>query len=258
MKTPKVLDDLRQLKAITAARIGLPRAGSSIATDEILSFDLDHARARDAVHLPFQVEAIMQQLAARQLPAIQVHSAASDRTVYLQRPDLGRQLDKASQQRLADVQPDCKGDVDLVIVIADGLSTSAIHTNAIPLIDALLPRVTAQGLSLAPVIVASQARVAIADEIGEWLKARVSINLIGERPGLSSSDSLGIYLTYGPRQGCTDAERNCISNIRQGGLSPKQAVRLLENLLTSALRLRLSGVQLKDDSSLLENQGNSD
>jgi ethanolamine ammonia-lyase small subunit len=252
MKPPKVLDDLRLLKTLTAARIGLPRAGSSVATHEMLNFDLDHARARDAVHLPFQSDEILNQLNAMQFEALPVHSAAKDRTTYLQRPDLGRQLDDASRTRLSELRSRHDNTADLAIIIADGLSTSAIHSNALIFLNEFLPVAKARGWSHAPIVVASQARVALADEIGELLNARLSIILIGERPGLSSSDSMGIYLTYGPCRGKTDADRNCISNIHQGGISHPEAARLLQNLISSAFRLQLSGVQLKDDSTLLE------
>lgn len=253
MKPPKVLDDLRGLREITAARIGLPRAGSSIATREMLGFDLDHARARDAVHLPFNSHEITHELLARQLNTLSVHSAAGDRSIYLQRPDLGRNLDDKSRQRLAEIRHDHKQQAnDLAIVIGDGLSSRAIHSNALPFLDAFIPLARTQGWSLSPIVVATQARVALADEIGQLLGARLSIMLIGERPGLSSADSMGIYLTYEPRTGRTDADRNCISNIHQGGISHIESATLLENLIASAFRLRLSGVKLKDDRTLLE------
>lgn len=252
MKVPRVLDDLRQLREITAARIGLPRAGASIATREMLQFELDHARARDAVHLPFDSEPLLHGLQQRGLDTLAVHSAAGNRSLYLQRPDLGRRLDSDSKARLdragtlQDVSP------DLALVIADGLSTRAVHENALPLLDAFLPLADARGWTLAPVTVASQARVALADEIGQLLRARIAAILIGERPGLSAADSLGIYLTYAPRVGRSDAERNCISNIRAQGMSHTEAATLLQNLVAAALSRRLSGVQLKDDRMLLE------
>jgi ethanolamine ammonia-lyase small subunit len=252
MKPPKVLDDLRRLKTVTAARIGLPRAGSSVATKEMLGFDLDHARARDAVHLPFRSDELVKELQERQLEVLQVHSAANDRPTYLQRPDLGRQLDESSRQRLAGLRSAHENTPDLAIVIADGLSTRAIHSNALPFLDEFLPLTQTRGWKLAPIVVASQGRVALADEVGQGLNARLSVMLIGERPGLSSADSMGIYLTYSPRAGRTDAERNCISNIHQGGINHTEAARLLETLVATAFRLELSGVQLKDDSTLLE------
>jgi ethanolamine ammonia-lyase small subunit len=246
MKPSNALSRLKKLHELTPARIGLARAGSSISTREVLKFDHDHARARDAVHLPFDSENIKQALRVRELPVVQIHSAAANRSVYLQRPDLGRQLDGDSKSLLEHFRPPDSQDFDLGVVIADGLSARAVHTNAIPLIDQfrLLPGV--QDWRWSPVVIASQARVAIADEIGEILKTRISIILIGERPGLSAADSMGIYLTFAPRKGRTNAERNCISNIRPGGLGYKDAALKLECLIHEAFRRRLSGVLLKD------------
>jgi len=241
----KPLYDLSPFKKLTPARIGLARTGSSIATHDILAFDLDHAQARDAVHLPFDSAAIASQLDDRQIQSISVHSAAADRTTYLQRPDLGRQLDGPSRQRLKQHRSPDKNGYDLAMVIADGLSARAIHSNAITFVDSFKKHSAAQGWQWAPLVIASQARVALADEIGEILKARLSVILIGERPGLSAADSMGIYLTYAPRIGCTDAQRNCISNIRQAGLSPEKAARHLLVLISSAFKLGLSGVNLK-------------
>jgi ethanolamine ammonia-lyase small subunit len=256
MKSLKVLDDLRALRTITAARIGLPRAGSSIATSEMLAFDLDHARARDAVHLPFQTDLLVAGLHERGLDSLQVHSAAADRASYLQRPDLGRRLNAHSRAAVLAAAADSAP--DLVLVIGDGLSTAAIHANALPLLDALLPLCQARHWRLAPVVVANQARVALADEVGECLGARVAVHLIGERPGLSAADSMGIYLTYAPRVGRTDAQRNCISNIRDGGLDHTQAASLLVRLLTLSLQRELSGVALKDDCQLIEQLDSGD
>lgn len=261
-------DDLRALADLTAARIGLPRSGSSISTAELLAFDLDHARTRDAVHLPFDVAAIEQGLGARGLGAIALQSAAADRTRYLQRPDLGRRLSDAGRAALlarapgsmsaesdledsAERPPSRAAASDLALIVADGLSARAIHDNALPFLDAWLPMVQAHDWSLATVVVASQARVALADEIGALLHARLSVILIGERPGLSAADSMGIYLTYQPRPGRTDAERNCISNIRRGGLAYPEAAQLLTRLIAGAFRLELSGVRLKDDRALI-------
>lgn len=252
MKAPRVLADLRQLREISAARIGLRRAGVSIATDEMLQFDLDHARARDAVHLPFRPQDLARQLHERHLDTLSVHSAAMDRSTYLQRPDLGRRLDEPSRDTLIQFVDAQRATADLVMVVADGLSTRAIHDNALALLDAFLPLAAAHGWQLAPVVIASEARVALADEIGQLLQARLAIILIGERPGLSAADSMGLYLTYTPHIGCSDAQRNCISNIRRGGLGYAQAALQLDNLVSRALRLGLSGVQLKDDGVLLE------
>jgi ethanolamine ammonia-lyase small subunit len=202
------------------------------------------------VHLPFQADALLRGLDERGLDTLQVDSAAADRASYLQRPDLGRRLSPHSRAAVDAVAQ--QSAPDLVLVIGDGLSTAAIHANALPLLDALLPLCQAQHWRLAPVVVANQARVALADEVGECLGARVSVHLIGERPGLSAADSMGIYLTYAPRVGRRDAERNCISNIRNGGLDFTQAASLLVRLLTLSLQRGLSGVALKDDSQLIE------
>ena len=247
-RTPKPFHDLTQLKALTPARIGLARAGASISTHDMLAFDRDHARARDAVHLPFDPAAIASRLDERHIPSLCVHSAAADRMTYLQRPDLGRQLDDPSRQRLNLHRSPDNEPYDLVVVIADGLSTRAVHRNAIAVVDSFQNHAAAHGWRWAPVVIASQARVALADEIGERLNARLSIILIGERPGLSAADSMGIYLTHAPRIGRTDAQRNCISNIRQAGLDPDTAARQLELLIAAAFRLGLSGVKLKIDS----------
>ncbi len=249
-KSLKILGELNRANQLTPARIALEQAGSSIATRHILNFDLDHARARDAVHLPFDAAKLKTQLDARKIPSIKVYSAATDRTVYLQRPDLGRQLDEESRKILETVPSPTPPGFDIGIVIADGLSTCAIHNNAIPFLDSFLSLTSIRKLSCSPVVIASQARVALADQIGEILNVRLSIILIGERPGLSASDSMGIYLTWSPKQGRTDAERNCISNIRKGGLNHEDASKRLKNLIYSAFKLSLSGVHLKETDQL--------
>ncbi len=248
MSSDRSLRYLAELRHLTEARIGLPRAGSSLSTQEVLRFDLDHARARDAVHLPFDADAMVRGVTERELTCLSVQSNVRDRTEYLQRPDHGRRLNQPSQATLTGAA----GKFDLALVIADGLSTCGVHENALPLLDSCLPYIHQQGWTLAPVVVATQARVALGDEIGQLLGARLVAVLIGERPGLTSADSMGIYLTYGPRIGRTDAERNCISNIRQGGLDPERAAQLLVHLASRALQLQLSGVQLKDDSRTLD------
>lgn len=244
-KEPNPTNGLTQLTALTPARIGLVRSGSSISTQDILQFDLDHARARDAVHLPFDPAAVAEDLNARQIPSICVRSAAVDRTTYLQRPDLGRQLDEPSRQRLKSYPWPGNGNIDLAVVIADGLSARAIHSNAMALIDSFRQCSSGCGWQWAPVVIASQSRVALADEIGQIFNARMGIILIGERPGLSAADSMGIYLTHAPRIGCTDARRNCISNIRPAGLKPDKAALQLKELISASFRLGLSGVNLK-------------
>ncbi len=241
---------LERLRTFTPARIGLDRAGSSLTTRDILTFDRDHAHARDAVHLPFDVALVTDELGARHLATVAVHSAARDRATYLQRPDLGRKVDPASKKRLQEARLQAQGGVDLAVVVADGLSTRAIHTNAVAFLEEFLPMAAEHEWRCAPIVIASQARVAIADEIGELLEARLSIILIGERPGLSAADSMGIYITYAPRRGRTDAERNCISNIRRGGLRHQDAADQLARLIMGAFRQRLTGVRLKPASSL--------
>jgi len=243
MSQPPRPDPWHGLRQLTAARIGLGRAGDSLPTQALLDFGLAHAAARDAVHVPLDVAALMAALAARGLATIEVGSQARDRSEYLRRPDLGRQLDEASREQLA-ARPERAG--DCVLVLADGLSARAVAEHGPALLEALLPRLA--GWSLPPVVIARQARVALGDDIAEALGARQVVMLIGERPGLSSPDSLGAYLTQAPHRGCTDAERNCLSNIRPAGLPPVEAARRLAHLMGAARALGASGVQLKDDS----------
>lgn len=236
----------QQLRQFTRARIALGRAGHSQTTDTVLAFGLAHAQARDAVHLPLDCAAVASALDRAGFATLPVHSAAPDREHYLRRPDLGRRLDEPSRARLARARPDAAPDV--VIVIADGLSALAAQSHGVPLLCAVRERLP-EGWAMAPVVVAEQSRVALGDEVGELLDARQVVMLIGERPGLSSPDSLGIYLTYAPRVGRTDAERNCISNVRPEGLSYAQAADRLVFLLRGAAALGCSGVALKDDSA---------
>jgi len=244
MKPPAPRDPWLSLSALTPARIALGRSGASLPTRAVLAFALDHARARDAVHTPFDGEAVAARLHDMGLSPIIVDSAAPDRATYLRRPDLGRRLAPESAARLA------RGDPDLAIVIGDGLSSAAVHAHAAPLVAALEPYVAKSGWRLAPIVLAHQARVALGDEIGERLGARMVVMLIGERPGLSSPDSLGAYLTFAPRVGRSDAERNCISNIRPGGLSYDEAAFKIAWHVGEAMKLGLTGVGLKDDSGL--------
>jgi ethanolamine ammonia-lyase small subunit len=233
------------LRELTQARIALGRVGASLPTQATLEFGLAHARARDAVHAEFRSDLLIQQLQAAQLPCLSVHSAAETREQYLRRPDLGRRLNTASKECIANYL--LHGRPDVVFVIADGLSTQAPMIHALPTLLAtsrLLP-----DWRLGPVIVAEQSRVALGDEIGELLGATQVVMMIGERPGLSSPDSLGLYLTYAPRIGRVDAERNCISNVHQAGLSYEAAARKLAYLLVNAKAGQLSGVQLKDESA---------
>lgn len=236
----------QQLRQFTRARIALGRAGHSQTTDTVLAFGLAHAQARDAVHLPLDRAAVEAALAQAGFASVPVHSAAPDRAHYLRRPDLGRRLDEASRARLAKAHA---GPVpDVVFVFADGLSALAAQRHAVPLLRAVRERLP-QDWTVAPVVIAEQSRVALGDEIGELTGARQVVMLIGERPGLSSPDSLGIYLTYAPRIGRTDAERNCISNVRPEGLPYAHAAERLVFLLRGAAALGCSGVALKDDST---------
>jgi ethanolamine ammonia-lyase small subunit len=240
--TPDPWDALRRH---TPARVALGRSGASMPTDELLRFGFAHAQARDAVHLPLDAEALVASLEAAGCATLRVHSAAPDRATYLLRPDLGRRLSDASIAAL-DAVPAAEA-CDLLIVVADGLSSLAVSRHALPLVERLRAQ-AGTALRLGPVVVAEQARVAIGDPVGERLRARLVAVLIGERPGLSSPDSLGIYLTWAPRVGRSDAERNCISNVRPEGLGYEDAARKLLWLAREASRRQLTGVQLKDRS----------
>ena len=235
----------RELAALTPARIGLGRTGSAQTTEETLRFALAHATARDAVHTPFEAERVAGAITALGPDTVVVESAATSRQVYLLRPDLGRRLCEASRARLADRAGE---PVDLALVVADGLSSSAVHAHAAAVVAALLPQIEREGWRLGPVVVARQARVALGDEVGEILGARLALVLIGERPGLSSPDSLGLYLTHAPRPGRSDGERNCISNVHGAGLSAEVAAFKAVWLMKEALARRLTGVGLKDES----------
>lgn len=239
-----IADPWRDLRRFTRARIALGRTGDSLPTQAVLEFGLAHARARDAVHASLPRDAIVAAAREAGYEPVAVHSAAADRAQYLRRPDLGRRLDAEGRARLGRLAE--ASEPDVVLVIADGLSAQAAARHALPLIIELAPRL--DGWKIGPIVVAEQSRVALGDEIGELLGAEQVVMLIGERPGLSSPDSLGIYLTYRPRVGRSDAERNCISNVRPEGLRYDTAARKLHGLLTGARRLGLSGVQLKDES----------
>ncbi len=232
------------LRAATPARIFLPRAGTGLTTQANLQFQLDHAEARDAVGERMDVELLVDALRSRGVTTICVESAAPDHRSYLLRPDLGRRLDVASRSRLTPFA----GAYDIAFVIADGLSARAIASHATALLDATLPAFRSEAWTLAPIVVVERGRVAIGDEIGEILGAGLVAMLIGERPGLSSPDSLGVYLTFAPRVGRTDAERNCLSNIRSQGMSYSEAAQRLFSLCAAARRRKLTGVELKDES----------
>lgn len=231
-----------RLRRTTPARIALGRVGHALPLGEVLDFQLAHARARDAVHAALDVPALAATLAPQ--PVIAAESDAPDRATYLRRPDLGRRLSPRSAALLAETGGQC----DVAFVIGDGLSATGVQAGAARLLKACAAEL--EGLAIGPVVIARQARVALADAIGEALGARVSVMIIGERPGLSVHDSLGIYMTFAPRPGRSDAERNCISNIHgAGGLSAEDAARTLGWLLREALRRQLSGVELKDDQT---------
>ena len=244
MKTPSSgsLGDLRDL---TPARVGLGRTGASLPTKALLDFTLDHARARDAVHAAFDAPAIVAGLGDLGFEAFEVRSQARDRKDYLSRPDLGRRLDQASRHRLASRRG---GACRLAIVVGDGLSPTAVNAHAIRLVRSLVPQLAADGIEIGCAAVATGARVALGDEIGAIVGARMMAVLIGERPGLSAPDSLGAYLTFAPRVGRTDAERNCVSNIHGAGLDYDEAALRIAWLIREALAREVTGVALKDES----------
>jgi ethanolamine ammonia-lyase small subunit len=234
---------LRDLRHLTPARVGLGRAGASLPTQALLEFTLDHARARDAVHAGFDTATIAAGLEALGLRTLQVSSRAQNRKDYLRRPDLGRKLDPPSQELLVRYGP---GPCDLTIAVGDGLSPSAVNAHAVELMRALIPALGA--IKPGPIVVASGARVALGDEIGELLGARMVVMLIGERPGLSAPDSLGAYLTFAPHAGLTDAMRNCVSNIHASGLGYDEAAFKIAWLVREGLARQVTGVALKDES----------
>lgn len=234
-------DPFARLRQATPARIGLGRAGQSLPTPALLDFQLAHARARDAVNAVMDVETLRRSIS---LPTAVVESAATDRLTYLQNPGLGRRLAQ-------DAPPFKRGDYDLVIVVADGLSATAVNAHAAAVVGGIVARLG--DWRLAPIVLAKQARVAIGDPIGEALGARSVVVLIGERPGLSAADSLGAYITWRPTTGRRDSERNCVSNIRAvGGLSPELAADRITSLLREARRLGLSGVLLKNRQDIAD------
>jgi ethanolamine ammonia-lyase small subunit len=237
------------LRRFTNARIALGRAGSSLPTAPLLAFNLSHAQARDAVHQPLDAAALHASLRASGFNTLDVESAAPDRQHYLRRPDLGRKLNEESCVRLREYTAAAAAEFDVVFVVADGLSAYAATRHAVPLLGRMRSQLAS--LRIGPIVIARQARVALGDGIGELLRARIVVMLIGERPGLSSPDSLGIYLTYEPRTGKSDAERNCISNVRPEGLAYDAAAFKLQYLLNESIRLKLTGVKLKDDSDAL-------
>ncbi|MCI0334779.1 MAG: ethanolamine ammonia-lyase subunit EutC [Planctomycetes bacterium] len=258
-------DQWDALRSTTSARIALGRAGGSLPTHEWLEFKSAHAAARDAVHNPFDAEQLAAQITSLGVEVVIVESAAPDRLTFLQRPDLGRRLTEASRFKLQELSTSCSPlapreeilhaeredyTVELAIIVSDGLSALAVERQAPLLLATLLPKLATDGWRLAPIVVARFGRVALQDEIGHLLGTQLALALIGERPGLGSPDSLGAYLVFAPRIGNTDANRNCVSNIRPEGLPCAAAAETLHYLLTEARHRRLSGVQLKDQREL--------
>lgn len=242
-------DPWHTLRRFTDARIALGRAGHALPFAEVLGFQLAHAQARDAVGQPVDFAPLEAGLRDLGHGVATLHSQAIDRAAYLKRPDLGRLLDEPSRVRLTELHASASRP-EVMWVIGDGLSAVAVERHALPLLAAAGPRLAAVGIAVHPtVFLARQARVALGDEIGAALNARLVIVLIGERPGLSSPDSLGVYLTFDPRRGRQNAERNCISNVRPAGLSYEQAAVKLTWLAREALRLGLTGIDLKDGSA---------
>jgi ethanolamine ammonia-lyase small subunit len=248
--SPVISNPWQGLRRFTAARIALGRTGVSLPTNPQLAFQLAHAQARDAVHLPLDVSQLKHVLEVQGVTTastcLALDSAALDRFIYLQRPDLGRCLSDQSRALLMSARP--VNPYDIAFVIADGLSSLAIAQNAAPFLAKVMPLMEAENWTVAPLVIVRQGRVAIGDEIGELLAAKLVIVLIGERPGLSSPDSMGLYMTWRPRVGLTDASRNCISNVRPAGLTYAEAALKLHYLLSEAHKRQLTGVHLKDET----------
>ncbi|MBV8388910.1 MAG: ethanolamine ammonia-lyase subunit EutC [Mucilaginibacter sp.] len=251
VKTGEVFHDdpLHSLKQFTAARIAIGRTGASIPLGQSLAFKLAHAHARDAVYSELDIDMLSSNLKQFELPVLLLHSKAAYREQYLQRPDLGRELDNNSVDLLKD---HCHDKTDVAIIVADGLSATAVNHNTLSLLKILIPQLQSSGLQVSPLCLVKQGRVAIADHIGMCLKAKLSIILIGERPGLSAADSMGAYITYEPKVGLTDESRNCISNIRPHGLTFKAASKKIFYLVQEAFRFKFSGVGLKDNAGHLD------
>jgi ethanolamine ammonia-lyase small subunit len=244
LRPPEMSHAAREaLRSFTPARVGLESTGVSLSTRALLNFQLAHARARDAVHAAIDVRMLCDELRRCELPALALQSKAGDRATYLRRPDLGRTLSEDSTALLT------PGEYDVVFVIADGLSALAVERHALRLVQAVLTLIT--GWRVAPVCVVEQGRVAIGDAIGAALHAPLAVVMIGERPGLSSPDSLGVYVTWEPRKGRKDAERNCISNIREEGLDYAAAARRLHYYMQESRRRQMTGLGLKDPAENL-------
>ncbi len=243
------------LRRYTTARVSLGQAGPAIPTSEQLRFQLDHALARDAVHARLDVAGLLQGLRERQMECLALRSAVAgeagqdDRQIYLRRPDLGRALCPDSAQELQQYSASVLEWPNVVFVIADGLSALAVERHALPLLDRMVCDLGSEQWRVGPVCIVSQGRVAIGDEIGALLRAKLVVMLIGERPGLSAPDSLGVYITWKPRPGRTDAERNCISNIRHAGLSYADAAQRIVFYMNEATRLQCTGITLKENTT---------
>jgi ethanolamine ammonia-lyase small subunit len=241
-------DPWNGLRQHTVARVALGRAGGSLPTSEVLAFAAAHAAARDAVHEALDWDRLEADIRALPSNVVRLDSAAPDRATYLQRPDLGRRLSDTSAQRLAGFKrPAPAPPPDLALIVADGLSAPAAQRQATPLLRELLPLLRTSGVTVSPIFLVRFGRVAIEDEIGAAIGVKAAIILLGERPGLGSQDSLGAYLVFEPKPGRTDAERNCVSNIRSGGLPFPAAAATLHYLVSEAIRRRISGVLLKDE-----------
>ncbi len=238
-------DGWSSLKRLTNARIALGRAGISVPVNEMLQFKMAHAHARDEVFSLLDVNALLQQLNDLNLAVYLLKSQASDKHIYLKRPDLGRRLHEDSVKQLAESK---NAAYTVCITITDGLSATAANNHAIQILSLLIPMLAALKLNIAPICLVENGRVAIADETASLLNSKLSLILIGERPGLSSPDSLGAYITYQPKPGLTDESRNCISNIRPEGLSYKQATDRIFYLIREAIHLKLSGIGLKENA----------
>jgi ethanolamine ammonia-lyase small subunit len=230
------------LRDLTEARIALGRTGGGLPTRAAQNFLLDHAHARQAVWSPLDSDHLVAEIQALGFKTMSAASDANDRAEYLRRPDLGRRLSSASCRELSALHEKA----EIAIVVADGLSAKAVELNAVPVIAALKPLLLASGFSTAIIVIATQARVALGDGIGEALGAKATVMLIGERPGLSAADSLGAYLTYAPQPGLADSSRNCISNIRDGGLKPAEAAVQIHGLLQRMIRHKASGIALEE------------
>lgn len=245
IKSVVVNDPWGSLKLFTAARIAMGRTGVSVPVQEALQFKMAHAHARDAVFSRIEKEKIFTALQFFQQPVFFVHSKAADRYIYLQRPDLGRRLNEDSVTKLVNYK---SSGYDVCINIADGLSSAAVNMHALEVLRILVPRLQQLKLRIAPFCIIEQGRVAISDETASLLKTKISLILIGERPGLTAADSMGAYLTYSPEVGLTDESRNCISNIRPEGMSYTNAAEKIYYLINESIRLKISGVHLKDNN----------